>query len=46
MWGVDNFHIGLVVDVPYLRHEGLVGLDDATDFLFETANDHGVGHDE
>ena len=46
MRGVNNFQIWLVIDIPYLRHEGFVGLDDATDLFFETANDHGIGHDE
>lgn len=43
---IYDFHVRLVINVPNLRHKWLVGLDDTTDILFETADDHSVGHDE
>jgi len=46
VWGFNDFHVRLVVDVPNLRHERQVRLYDATDIFFETAYDHSVGHDK
>lgn len=43
---VDDLHVALLVEVPYLRQEGLVGLDDPGYLLLEGADDHRVGHDE
>lgn len=46
MRGVDEFEVLFTVEVPHLRHEGFFRVDDATDFFFEGADDHGVGHSE
>ena len=35
-----------MVQVPDLRHEWTLGIDDARDLFFECSDDHGVGHDE
>ena len=43
---VDDLHVALLVEVPDLRQERLVGADDARDLLLEGTDDHGVGHDE
>ena len=44
--GIDDFHIGLVIDIPYLRHEWAVWLNDSADLLFKSSDDHGVRHDK
>lgn len=28
MWRIDDFHVTLMIEIPYLRHEWLVGMDD------------------
>jgi len=33
-----------VIDVPYLRQKWLLGIDDPSDFLLESADDHRVSH--
>lgn len=43
---VDDLHVALLIEVPYLRKERLIGMDDPRYFLLEGANDHRVGHDE
>lgn len=44
--GVDHLQVALVVHVPYLRHEGHIGVNHALDLLSESADHHAVGHDE
>jgi len=46
MWGFNNFHVRLMINVPNLWHQRQVRLNNSTDILFETTYDHSVGHDE
>lgn len=43
---VDDLHVALLIEVPNLREQWLIGMDDPRYFLLERANDHRVGHDE
>lgn len=44
--GIDEFEVGLVVDVPYLGHERTVWLDYPAYLFLEASDDHSVGHDK
>lgn len=43
---INDLHVALVVEVPDLRHEGALRIDDPRDLFFECSYHHGVGHDE
>lgn len=43
---VDYLHVLLVIEIPDLRHEGDVGVNEALYLFFEGADYHGVGHGE
>jgi hypothetical protein len=41
---VHHFHVGLVISLPDLPAESLVGIDKFGILAFEGANGHGIGH--
>jgi len=41
---VDYLHVFVTVEVPDLRQERAIRVDDSRDLLLEGPDDHGVGH--